>query len=362
MEKGTYISAIQPGATVEGLFCVSSKRMLETRNGEPYLAVTLTDRTGEIEGRVWEGAKRLDAVFSKGDYVRIRGEAQKFREATQLKITHLESIGDDGVDPGLFLPVAQADTDELWSEFRKYIRGIKSDVFVSLLNEIFRDRKISKAFKLAPAGKRMHHAYIGGLLEHSVSVARLADSVCRLYPHLDRDLLVSAALIHDIGKIEEFTFSRPPIDYSDKGRLLGHIVLGISIIDNFVARLGIKDSSQQIVTLKHLVLSHHGQREFGAPVVPMMEEAIALNYIDDLDAKLNYLGGLKKDIPGAAYGWTEYQRLLERHFYLQGQDKALKESTEDMEAEDPSAPAEPCDAVRGRPGTQPSLWSGKKQV
>jgi 3'-5' exoribonuclease len=361
LKKGIYISAIRPATSVEGLFCVSSKRMLETRNGEPYLAITLTDRTGEIEGRVWEGAKQLDTVFSKGDYVRIRGEAQKFREATQLKITHLELIGDDKVDPGLFLPVTQADTDELWSEFRKYIRGIKSDVLVSLLNGIFKDRKISEAFKLAPAGKRMHHAYIGGLLEHSVSVTRLANSVCRLYPYLDRDLLVSAALIHDIGKIDEFTFSRPPIDYSDRGRLLGHVVLGISIIDSFVARLGIKDSSQQIVTLKHLVLSHHGQREFGAPVVPMMEEAIALNYIDDLDAKLNYLGGLKKDISGATYGWTEYQRLFERHFYLQGQDeavedKALKEATDlsRLKTEDID--------VKDRPETQPNLWSKKKTV
>jgi len=185
-------------------------------------------------------------------------------------------------------------------------------------------------------------------------VTRLANSVCKLYPYLDRDLLVSAALIHDIGKIEEFTFSRPPIDYSDRGRLLGHIVLGISIIDSFVARLGIKDSSQQIVALKHLVLSHHGQKEFGAPVLPMMEEAIALNYIDDLDAKLNYLGKLKKDISGPTYCWTEYQKLFERYFYLPSpdevvEDKARKEAIEDAGAED-------------RADTQPSLWSKKKTV
>jgi len=349
LDKGIFISEIRPATSVEGLFCVSSKRMLETRNKEPYLAITLTDRTGEIEGRVWEGARQLDTVFSKGDYVRIKGDAQKFREATQLKITYLESVRDNSVDPGLFLPVTPADTDELWSEFRKYIREIKSNVLVSLLNEIFKDRKISEAFKLAPAAKRMHHAYIGGLLEHSVSVTRLANSVCKLYPYLDRNLLMSAALIHDIGKIEEFTFSRPPIDYSDRGRLLGHIVLGISIIDSFIARLGIKDSSQQIVALKHLILSHHGQKEFGAPVLPMMEEAIALNYIDDLDAKLNYLGKLKKDISGPSYGWTEYQRLFERYFYLPGpdevvEDKARKEAMEDVSAED-------------RSEAQPSLWS-----
>jgi 3'-5' exoribonuclease len=354
LEKGIFISEIQPATSVEGLFCVSSKRMLETRNKELYLAITLIDRTGEIEGRIWEGAKQLDTVFAQGDYVRIRGEAQKFRDITQLKITHLESVKDDSVAPGLFLPVAQADTDELWSEFSKFIRGIKSDDLASLLNEIFKDRKIIEAFKLAPAAKRMHHAYIGGLLEHSVSVTRLANSVCKLYPYLDRDLLVSAALIHDIGKIKEFTFSRPPIDYSDRGRLLGHIVLGISIIDSFGARLGMKDSSQQIVALKHLILSHHGQTEFGAPVLPMMEEAIVLNYIDDLDAKLNYLGKLKKDISGSTYGWTEYQKLFERYFYLPGpdevvEDKVREETTDNIGAED-------------RSEAQLSLWSKKKTI
>jgi len=354
LEKGIFISEIRPSASIEGIFCVASKRLLETRNGEPYLAVTLTDRTGEIESRVWEGAKQLDTVFAPGDYVRIKGEAQKFRDITQLKITRLESVGDDNIDPGLFLPVSQADSDELWSEFRQYIKGIKSNDLASLLNGIFTDRKISEAFRLAPAAKKMHHAYIGGLLEHSVSVTRLADSVFKLYPHLDRDLLVSAALIHDIGKIEEFTFSRPPIDYSDKGRLLGHIVLGISIVDGFVARLGIKESSQQIVALKHLIISHHGQKEFGAPVLPMMEEAITLNYIDDLDAKLNYLGKLKKGIPGPTHGWTEYQRLFERYFYLPraegvSGDKAWKEAVQDAGTED-------------RLDLQPSLWSKKKTV
>ncbi len=324
--------------------------MLETRNGDPYLAITLTDRTGEIEGRVWNRARELDSVFAQKDYVRIKGEAQKFRDSIQLKITHLEPVGDEEVDSGLFLPVTQADTEKLWSEFNGYIKGIRSRVLSSLLNAIFRDQRISKAFKLAPAGKKMHHAYIGGLLEHSVSVTRMADSVCRLYPGLDRDLLVSGALIHDIGKIDEFSYSRPPIDYTDTGRLLGHVVLGASIIDSFIARLDIEASSSQIITLKHLVLSHHGQKEFGAPVLPMIEEAVVLNMIDDLDAKLNYLERLKRDIHGTGYGWTDYQRLFERYFYLQGLEDVKKDG----------------DGVAGntrvkkRPDLQPSLWSGRK--
>ena len=326
--------------------------MLETKNGDPYLAITLVDRTGEIEGRVWNRARKIDSVFAQRDYVRIKGEAQKFRDAIQLKITHLEPVEDEKVDAGLFLPVTQADTEELWSEFNGYIKGIRSTVLSSLLNAIFRDQEISKAFRLAPAGKRMHHAYIGGLLEHSVSVTRLADSVCRLYPQLDRDLLVSGALIHDIGKIDEFSYSRPPIDYTDTGRLLGHVVLGTSIIDSFIAKLDIEASSPQIIALKHLVLSHHGQREFGAPVLPMIEEALVLNMIDDLDAKLNYLGRLKKDIHETGYSWTDYQRLFERYFYLHGledvkENRAQKEAAGDIR-------------TKKRPDLQPSLWSGRK--
>ncbi len=336
---------------MEGLFCIKSKQMLETRNGDPYLAITLVDRTGELEGRIWDRVKRIDRVFGQSDYVWIKAEAQRFRDAVQLKITHLEPVRDKDLDPGLFLPVVQADTEELWSELNSYIRGIRSSVFRRLLEEIFRDQRISKAFRLAPAGKRMHHAYIGGLLEHTLSVARLADSVCRLYLQLDRDLLVSGALVHDIGKIYEFSYSRPPIDYTDVGRLLGHVVLGTTIIDRFVARLGIDASSPQIIALKHLVLSHHGQMEFGAPVLPMIEEAVVLNMIDDLDAKLNYLGRLKRDIHGT--GWTEYQRLFGRYFYLHGPEDMKEDLSKQERASD-------IETKKG-PDLQPTLWSGGKK-
>ncbi|NIA08806.1 MAG: HD domain-containing protein [Nitrospiraceae bacterium] len=351
MKKGVFISEIVPGVGVEGLFCVSSKQMLETRNGDPYLAITLVDRTGEIEARVWNGARKLDPVFAQSDYVWIKAEAHKFRDAIQLKIAHLKAVRDKDLDPGLFLPVVQADTEELWSEFSGYIKEIRSPVLKPLLEEIFRDQEISKAFRLAPAGKRMHHAYIGGLLEHTVSVTRLANSVCSLYLRLDRDLLVSGAMVHDIGKIDEFSYSRPPIDYTDIGRLVGHVVLGTSIIDKFIAKLDINASSPQIIALKHMVLSHHGQREFGAPVLPMIEEAVVLNMIDDLDAKLNYLGRLKKDIHGTGYGWTEYQRLFERFFYLHGLEEMKQGHVKQREEGEAKA-------KRG-PDLQPTLWSEK---
>jgi len=347
MDKGLFVDEIKPGTRGEGLFCVADKRLLETRNGSPYLAVTFSDRSGQIEGRVWEGARELDGTFDKGDYVHVDVEAQLFRDSLQLKVLQLEKVeNEDEVDPALFLPVTPEDRVRLWSELKKHTRRIKNPILSALINEIFSDRKVSSAFKRAPAAKRMHHAVIGGLLEHSVSVARLAYSICNLYGSLDRDILLSGALVHDIGKIDEFSYHRPPIDYTDRGRLLGHMMLGVEIIDDFASRLGVSGSAWDLNHLKHLVLSHHGQREYGSPVLPMTEEALVLHLVDDMDAKLNYLKGLKKEIPEGEYGWTGYQRLLERHFLLSGH------------VEDPGErdqPSEKNDSVDER--LQPGLWN-----
>jgi len=347
MAKGTYVTDIRPGTQVQGIFCVDSKRLLETKSGAPYLALTLVDRSGRIEARMWDQAPEVDGIVSRGDYVHIRGEAQRFREAVQLRLIEVRPVEED-VDPALFLPATDADIDALWGELQKFMKGIGTPALATLLHSIFRDLQIGRAFRQAPAAKRMHHACIGGLLEHTVSVARLAEAVCGLYPHLDRDLLLAAALLHDIGKIEEFSFRTPPIEYSDKGRLLGHLVLGVSIIERFAGELNVTDSAGKITALKHLVLSHHGQREFGAPVLPMMEEALVLHLLDDMDAKLNYLNSLKRDIPGPGHGWTEYQRLLERYFYLPGTLRTEEDRGGD-EAGDTSRPA----AWSGR---QPRLW------
>ncbi len=318
MEKGIFIKDILPGDSVTGLFCVGSKRLLETKNGMPYLAITLVDKSGEIEGRVWDEALRYDRQFAEGDFVSIEGEGKTFGGTLQLKINILSVVGPDKVDPSLFLPVAPVDLDSCWDEFIRFANKIKCPILGHLLRTLIKDTTFTKAFRTAPAAKKMHHAYIGGLLEHSVAVARMARAVSRLYGHLDQDLLMSGALLHDIGKIKEFRYDRPPIDYSDQGRLLGHMALGISMLEGYLESLGLDASAPRVLALKHLILSHHGQREFGSPVLPMMEEAVALHMIDDLDAKLNFLGRLKEDLPEGEYQWTGFQRLFDRYFFLQG--------------------------------------------
>jgi 3'-5' exoribonuclease len=320
MEKGKFITEIRTNDLVEGVFLVKSKHLYSSKNGSPYIALTIMDKTGEIDGRIWENAQAADNTFKERDFVFIKGDAVSWQGVTQIKISDIKTLNNDEVDPALFMPVCPVSTEELWQELQKYIKKINCLPYKRLLTEIFKNNEIRDGFLKAPAAKRMHHAYLGGLLEHSVSVARLADAVSRLYPQLDRDLLLTASILHDIGKSREFSFERPPIEYSDKGRLIGHLVLGAAIIDDVASSLGLDKDTGELVALKHLMLSHHGQREFGAPVLPMMEEAVALHLIDDLDAKLNYLNGLKSGISGNGYGWTGYQRPLERYFYLKGPD------------------------------------------
>jgi len=315
-----FVSDIQSAnLTVSGIFFVMEKNLLETRKGEPYLALHLYDRTGGIEARVWDRAVEFSRYFEKGDYVQVEGISHIFNSRIQVRVTSIESIPQSGVDIAEFLPRTRFCVDEMWRDLKQCSRNIKDKELRGLVRAILEDQWIQNGMKNAPAGKRMHHAYIGGLLEHTLSVTRLARLVSRHYPWLDADLLLTGAILHDVGKIEEFSFDSPPIDYTDKGRLVGHLVLGVDIVKRFLVLTGMDKESEKSRLLIHIILSHHGQKEFGSPVLPMTEEALCLHYIDDLDAKLNFLQGLKEPLKEEqGYNWTEYQRLLERPFLLQG--------------------------------------------
>ncbi len=318
-EKGMLIKDIQADTRVEGVFCVASKRLLETRNGSPYLALTIMDRSGEIEARVWDNATEAASGFDNGDFIRIQADAQRYRDMVQLRISSVEPVAREDIDPRDFMPVAPVDLGLYEKQFDRLIRGIKRDPLGPFLKALFRKGgALRQGFVLAPAAKKMHQAYIGGLLEHSVAVASLAQETARLYPEIDGELLLAGALVHDIGKVHEFRYDSPPIDYTDRGRLIGHSALGIEMIDRCAEETGIDASHQDIMALKHMVLSHHGQREFGASVLPMTPEAMALHLIDDLDAKMSFLRELGNRQEHTGPAWTPYQRLFERYFYLRG--------------------------------------------
>ncbi len=312
-EKKVFIEELMEGQQVRDLFLIARKNLAETKAGKPYLALTLMDRTGEIEGRVWENARRYDEAADVGDVVVLQAMAKSYQNQLQLGVSGLQRAGEEQVSLADFMPASTRSVRQMRQELTSLIADLTDTGLQKLLNTLFQGQLL-KQFSTAPAAKKMHHAYIGGLLEHTLSVAGMAVKAAQHYPGLDRDMLVAGALVHDIAKTREFSYDSLPFDYTDSGRLLGHLVLGTEMVRE--AASGIDElPPQRLDQLVHLILSHHGRHEFGAPVLPMTPEAILLHHLDDMDAKMNYIDQLraKQDEPG----WSDYQRPLERFLYLQ---------------------------------------------
>ena len=331
--KGGFVKDIKPGQQVDALFLLTAMNKAETRAGKTYLALKVMDRSGEISGRVWDRAEHWFDQVRVGQVVRVGGLAQSYRDVLQLKVNSLEEVKAENIDMGLFVPSSSFDIDQMARELRKFARSVSDEFLNKLLLKFLLDKKIMAAFCQAPAAKRMHHAYVGGLLEHTLHVTRLADRVAELYPSVDRSLLLAGAILHDIGKIDEFAYGAYPVDYSDKGRLMGHMVLGVEMIGEKIKKIK-EFPPETAMRLKHLILSHHGRYEFGSPALPMLHEAFILNFIDDMDAKINYMERLSSQV-GEGYHWSEYQRNMERFLLLRGQrrDDDPEEITEQKEEE-----------------------------
>ena len=305
-----WIKDIKREDRVRGDYLVKGKRMGLTKKGEPFLSLTLADRSGEIEAKVWERAEALSAGFSEGDILTVEGFAGSYRDQIQVTLSDL-AVSQDETDPALFWEASSKDIGLMLAALRKVLKDIRNTHLKALVERFFSDRAFLAKLKTAPAAKNFHHCYVGGLLEHTLSVCETAASVLPHYPELDRDLLLTGAFLHDIGKIKELKFDHQ-IEYTDEGRLVGHIVLGVEMVAEKQAKL--KTFPPELaLRLKHLILSHHGQFEFGSPKRPKFLEAFALHLIDDLDAKMNGLGRFmaKDRLPGA---WTEFNRLFERYF------------------------------------------------
>ncbi|MCF6186748.1 MAG: 3'-5' exoribonuclease YhaM family protein [Desulfobulbaceae bacterium] len=320
--KKVFVSGLQEGQQVRDLFLIARKNLAETKAGKPYMALTLMDRTGEIEARVWENALQFDAVAAVGEVIVVQAMAKSYQNQLQLGVSHLQRADEAQVALADFMPASKRPVREMQQELSSLIATLSDKGLQQLLSTLF-SGELLEQFSTAPAAKKMHHAYIGGLLEHTLSVTGMAVKAAEHYPGLDRDMLVAGALVHDIAKTREFSYKSLPFDYTDCGRLVGHLVLGADMVRQ--AAVGIDGlGAGRVDQLVHLVLSHHGRHEFGAPVLPMTPEAILLHHLDDMDAKMNYIDQLreKQDEPG----WSDYQRPLERFLYL----RPLSEG--DMEA------------------------------
>lgn len=306
----TWVEDLKENDPVDGLYLAKVKRLGTTRKGDPFLRVTLADRTGDIEARVWDEADALSARFSEGDVVAVTGRAGSYRNEVQLVLTGVERV-EDVEDPTLFLESSNRDIREMMTALRELLGSLRDPDLRKLSERFLADREFTGRFKKAPAAKNFHHGYLGGLLEHTLSVCELADVAATHYPELDRDLLLCGAFLHDVGKVREYTY-RTHIDYSDEGRLLGHVVLGAAMLEEKLATL--KAFPRELaMRLKHLVVSHHGEFAFGSPKRPKFPEAFVLHLLDDLDAKVNGVGRfMSRDRQEGA--WTDFNRLFERYF------------------------------------------------
>jgi 3'-5' exoribonuclease len=334
--KQIFASDIQERDTVETVFLVRDKSIGMAKNGKPYLTLKLMDRSGEVEGRVWDRAEEVSALFSRDDFVRVAGKASVYMGKMQLIIQDVVRLEENAVNLADFLPVAGRPVEEMVAELKSRVASFTDRHLRALLEAFLADEEFLAAYSRAPAAKAMHHVYLGGLLDHSLSVAALADDICRRYPGLNRDLLVAGALLHDVGKISELRYSRS-FEYTDVGKLLGHIVIGVEIVEEKLR--GLPGFPVELaILLKHLLLSHHGQYEFGSPKRPKTLEAVILNFLDDLDSKINGVRTHLDKEADSESAWSQYHRFYDRYFF--------KGFVEPGRAEEAAAPAaEPPPAV-----------------
>ncbi|MEW5724117.1 MAG: HD domain-containing protein [Thermodesulfobacteriota bacterium] len=312
-ERKTFVEDIREGQEVDSPFLLDELRLGQTKTGRPFVGLKLRDRTGQIEGRVWDQAEEFYRVFRNGDVALVRGAAESFQGQVQLKVLEARGLDPSQVDQGWFLPSSRYDPEEMLAELTALLGTINDPHLAGLAQDFLADETFRSSFRTAPAAKRFHHAYRGGLLEHTLSLTRTATAVAPLYPALNRDLLLAGAFLHDVGKVREFGEGLSG-DYTDEGRLLGHLLIGLEMVEEKIS--GRPDFPSDLALLvKHLVVSHHGENEMGSPKTPAILEALALHLLDDLDAKMNGIGGFIERHADAGTGWTDYNRLLERFFF-----------------------------------------------
>lgn len=339
---------------VRGRYAVLAKTLRLSRAGKPYLTLDLGDRTGRIEGRVWDGAEAIDERVAEGDVVAVLGQATSYQGRLQLNIHSVETLPPEAATLEDLLPASEFPLDEMLSALREVAASVSSEPLRELLVGMLSDDDLGVRLRIAPAAKAMHHAYLGGLVEHSLSMCRVLERLYahyeRLYPGLlDRDLLLAGGILHDIGKLVELSVGAA-FNYTDDGRLLGHLIQGTEMITARAARIP-DFPPDLLVRLKHLILAHHGKLEFGSPKVPHMAEAYVLHIVDLLDARLNAMHDLFLNERSGS--WTGYSRMMETFLlnpYGADEESALPARTTAWLADPQSAEAveDPSSTTRRR--------------
>src|ERR1700719_2804018 len=326
----------QENKIITSSFVVASKQVKAKKNGEPYLALILADRTGQIEAKMWDNVEEFITVFEQDDFLKVKGLINKYKNRFQLTIHKLRRMAEAEIDFTDYLPKTTKDIGELWRTLTEFVASFQNSHLKALVELFMADTDIAERYRNAPAAKTLHHAYIGGLLDHVVSLFRSCDLMSRNYPQINRDLLLTGAFLHDIGKIQELTYNRA-FSYSTRGQLLGHLIIELEMLQAKLATLSGFPEELKIL-LEHMIISHHGQYDFGSPKLPMFPEALMLHYLDDLDSKMEAMRAHFEREAELEGPWTSYNAslgrpLLDSKKFMQGE----KASAEKAAVEDPAA-------------------------
>ena len=343
--KSTYVSDLRPNQDASAVFLVQAKDIRQKKSGDPYLSLSLVDKTGGIDAKMWDNVAGVMDTFECDDFVSARGRVNLYQNKPQFTIHKMQRADEADIDFADFFPASSRNRDEMFDELRQVVAGISNPHLKELLDAFLDDEEIGKRYRIAPAAKTVHHAYLGGLIEHVLSICHLARISAAHYKFIDLDLVLTGAILHDIGKIHEL-FYRRSFGYSSQGQLLGHIVIGLRMIGdklrdlpNFPPKL--RD------TVEHMLISHHGELELGSPKVPMFPEAILLHQLDSLDSRMENVRALVEKNQEVEGCWTAYHPSLERTILIKdkylkdSQDESAAPSSDDASSETPSAARKP---------------------
>ncbi len=324
--KSPYVSGLKPSqAPITTTFLVRSKEIRQKKTGEPYLSLLLGDRTGQVDAKMWDNVDQVLETFDRDDFVKVKGIVQIFQNRPQITIHNVRKIDASEIEPADYFPSSRRDLGEMWTELRATVATIGNPHLKALVEALLDDEDVALRYRRAPAAKQIHHAYLGGLIEHVLSLCALARTVAAHYPNIDYDLLLTGVVLHDIGKIYELNYERG-FSYSDDGQLLGHITIALGMVADKLR--GLPDFPPRLRTLvEHMILSHHGQLEFGSPKLPQFPEALLLHYLDEMDSKMECMRALienDRQADGCFTAWSAPldRAALKKDRYLNGKTPA----------------------------------------
>ena len=296
--------------TITSSFVVAAKSTKAKKNGDPYLALTFSDRTGILDAKMWDGVVEAQDKFDAQDVVKVRGMVSRYNGRMQITVHQIRKVEEAEIDYSDYLPKTSKNIEELWGTVAKTVASFKNSHLKALLESFMVDPDIERGYKNAPAAKTLHHAFIGGLLDHVVSLMTLCEAVAPLYPQIDRELILTGVFLHDIGKVHELNYSRA-FSYSTSGQLLGHMIIELEMLHEKLLKLPDFPKRLQVL-IEHLIISHHGQYEFGSPKLPMFPEALMLHYLDDLDSKMESMRAHFESEAMLEAEWTTFNKSLQR--------------------------------------------------